>query len=308
VDGILDHYSEDVTEAIAARMGERGARFHEFEVYLGEQRRTYRTALATARGKKTECARHQGGEVEEDLDSEAFDALDQCSDDLGMLIEGEYPSDHAEIAAIRSFGYGKLLRYLGAGPATVELAPSGHRRRDGLGALAQARLAIGANRISEIQPGALLRAMTLKEVRSLSSRPIPPKSQRKNLAVEFVLGQDRIRERAIAAVALDAVFYLLPPSGVLSNLDLGEAHERMRFAWNAANIVVTTYVTAALAPTNPEYEGKHLAADRFIARNVCDILTCRNCRKTHGESRTLAEWRQFPFHFGCRCFLLIDAR
>ena len=82
----------------------------------------------------------------------------------------------------------------------------------------------------------------------------------------------------------------------------------MSFAWGATNLVVTTYLTSALAATNREYEGVHLAGDRFRAHNIRDILTCGSCRKTHAESRTLAEWNRFPFHFGCRCFLLINAR
>src|ERR1022692_29997 len=50
LDGIVDHYSEDVTEAVAGLVVERGARFHESGEYLGAQRQTYRAALATARG------------------------------------------------------------------------------------------------------------------------------------------------------------------------------------------------------------------------------------------------------------------
>ena len=37
----------------------------------------------------------------------------------------------------------------------------------------------------------------------------------------------------------------------------------MGFTWRAANLVVTTYVAAALAPANCEYEAKHLATGRF---------------------------------------------
>ena len=304
----MDHYSEDVTGAVAGLVVERGARFHEFEEYLGAQRQTYRAALATARSKRTGRARRQDEEAEEEVEADALDALDRCCDNLGILIGGAYPNDPIELAAIRSFGYGNLLRYLGTGPTNVKLVPPGHRRRIGFEALAQAGLAIGGDRISEIPTGSLLHAMTLQEIQSLSSRPIPSKLRKKNLAVDFVLGQDGIRDRAIAATALDAVFYLAPPPGALSSLDLGGMHERMSFAWNATNLVVTTYLTAALAPTNREYEGKHLAADRFKAHNVCDILTCRSCRKTHGESRPLAEWDRFPLHFGCRCSLLIEAR
>ena len=308
LDGLVDHYSEDVTEAVAGLVVERGARFHEFEEYLETQRQTYRAALAMARGEGTGCARQEDDEVEAAIEADAIDALDRCCHDFAMLIEGDYPNDPAELAAIRSFGYGNLLRYLGAGPATVKLIPPGHRRRIRFEALAQAGLAIGADRISEIPTGSLLHAMTSKGIHSLSSLPIPSKLRKKNLAVEFVLGQGGIRERVIAATDLDAVFYLVPPKGALSNLDLGGMHDRMSFAWGATNLVVTTYVTAALAPTNREYEGKHLAADRFKVHNIGDILSCRSCSKTHGESRPLAEWRRFPFHFGCRCILLIEAR
>lgn len=307
-DGLVDHYSEDVAEAVAGLVVERGARFHEFEEYLEAQRQTYRAALATARGKRTVRARQQDDEVEEEIEVEAIDALDRCCHDFEMLIEGDYPNDPAELAAIRSFGYGNLRRYLDTGPANVELIPPGHRRRVGFEALAQAELAIGADRISEIPTASLLHAMTLKEIQFLSSVPIPSKLRKKNLAVEFVLSQEGIRERAIAATAVDDIFYLVPPPGALSDLDLGGMHERMSFAWGATNLVVTTYVTAALAPTNREYEGKHLAADRFKVHNISDILSCRSCSKTHGESRPLAEWSRFPFHFGCRCSLLIDAR
>src|ERR1035437_3617568 len=308
LDGLVDHYSGDVTEAVAGLVVERGARFHEFEEYLEAQRQTYRVALATARGRRTERARQQDDEVEEEIEAEAINALDQCCHEFGGLIVGDYPNDPAELAAIRSFGYGNLLRYFTAGPASVKLIPPGHRRRVGCDALTQAGLAMGADRLPEIPTASLLHAMTLKEIQSLSALPIPSRLRKKNLAVEFVLSQDGIRERAMAATALDAVFYLVPPPGALSRLDLGGMHERMSFAWGATNLVVTTYLTSALAATNREYEGKHLAGDRFRAHNIRDMLTCRSCRKTHGESRTLAEWNRFPFHFGCRCFLLINAR
>lgn len=306
LDGLVDHYSDDVTEAVAGLVVERGARFHEFEEYLGKQRQVYRAALATPRGKKTGRARRQEGAVEQEAEGEALDALDPCCNDLEILIEGEYPNDPVEIAAIQIFGFGNLLRYLDAGPANVQLVQPGHRRRVGFEALVQAGLAIGATRISEIPTGALLRAMTLKEIHSLSSQPIPSKLRKKNLAVEFLLGQNGIRERAVAATPLDAIFYLVPPPCALADLDVGGMHKRMRFAWNATNLVVTTYLTAALAPTNREYEGKHLAADRFRAQSVCDTLTCRCCRKANQQSKRLSEWTRFPFHFGCRCSLVID--
>jgi hypothetical protein len=306
LDGLVDHYSEDVTEAVAGLAVERGARFHEFEDFLQAQRQAYRTALAAARGKRTERGGQPDGDVEEEIEGEALGALDRCCQDFEVLIEGDYPNDPGALAAIQNFGYGNLLRYLGTGPTSVKLVPPGNRRRTGFEALAQAGLAICVDGLSEIPTESLLHAMTVKEIKSLSSLPIPSKSRTKNLAVEFVLGQDGIRERAIAATALDSVFYLVPPPSALSGLDLAGMHERMSFAWGATNLVVTTYITAALAPTNREYEGKHLPAEHFKVHNICDILTCRNCRKSHGESRPLAEWTRFPFHFGCRCSLLID--
>jgi len=306
LDGLVDHYSEDVTEAVAGLVVERGARFQEFEDYLQVQRQTYRAELAKARGKRTQRGGNPDPDVEEEIEGEALDALDRCCQDFEVLIEGDYPNDPGELAAIRSFGYGSLLRYLGTGPASVKLVPPGNRRRTGFEALARAGLAIGVDGLSEIPTESLLHAMTVKEIQSLSAVPIPSKSRKKNLAVEFVLGQDRIRERAIAATALDSVFYMVPPPSALTGLDLGRMRERMSFAWGATNLVVTTYITAALAATNLEYEGKHLPAERFKVHNVCDILTCRSCRRTQGQSRPLAQWDRFPFHFGCRCSLLID--
>lgn len=306
LDGLVDHYSEDVAEAVAGLAVERGARFHEFEDYLQVQRQTYCAALAAARGKKSERSGHPDADLEEEIEGEALDALDRCCQDFETLIEGDYPNDPGELAAIRSYGYGNLLRYLGTGPASVKLVPPGTRRRIGFEALAQAGLAIGVDGLSDIPTASLLHAMTVKEIQSLSSQPIPSKSRKKNLAVEFVLSQDGIRERAIAATALDSVFYLVPPPRALSCLDLGRMHERMSFAWGATNLVVTTYITAALAATNREYDGKHLPSERFKVHNICDVLTCRSCRKAKGESRPLAQWDRFPFHFGCRCSLLID--
>src|SRR5208283_5227014 len=181
---------------------------------------------------------------------------------------------------------------------SAQLTPPGHRSRIGFEALVGAGLAIGAKRVSEIPTGALLDAMTLKEIQSLSTRPIPSKLRKKSLAVEFLLGQDGIRERAVAATSLDNIFYLVPPPRALADLDAAGMQGRMRFAWNATNLVVVTYLAAALAPTNREYEGSCLAAERFRAENVCDILTCRSCRKTNRQSRRLSEWTRFPFHFG----------
>jgi hypothetical protein len=308
LDGLVDHYSEDVTEAVAGLVVQRGARFHEFEDYLEAQRQTYRAALAAARSKRTGRARQEDDEVEEEVEADAVGSLDRCCHQFAGLIEGDYPNGAAELSAVRSFGYGNLLRYLGAGPANVKLIPPRDRRRLGFEALVQAELAIGADRISEIPTVSLLHAMTLKGIHSLSALPIPSKLRKKDLAVEFVLGQGGIRERVIAATDLEAVFYLLPPVGALSALDLGGMRDRMSFAWGVTNLVVTTYVTAALAPTNREYAGKHLAADRFKVHNIGDILGCRSCSRMRGESRALAEWSRFPFHFGCRCVLLLAAR
>lgn len=308
MDGLVDHYSEDVTEAVAGLVVERGVRFHEFDEYLEAQRQTYRATLATGRGRRTARAQHHDAEIEGELETKALDALDRCCHDVEMLIEGDYPNDPAELAAIRSFGYGNLLRYLGSGPAKVKLIPPGHRRRIGFEAMARAGLAIDAERIVEMPTEALLHAVTLQEIQSLSSRPIPSKSRMKSLAVAFVLGQDGIRERAVTAIDLDAVFYLVPPPSALCDLDLGGMHERMNFVLRATSLVVATYITAALAPTNREYEGKYLAADSFTVYNIRDIFTCPSCRKIYGQSRPLDEWNRFPFHFGCRCSLLIEAR
>jgi hypothetical protein len=174
--------------------------------------------------------------------------------------------------------------------------------------LVQAGLAKGPEGISEIPTEGLLHAMTLKQIHALSAGSVPSKLRKKNLLVNFVLGLEGIRERAIAATDLDTLFYLVPPPNALSGLDLAGMHERMSFAWRATRQVVTAYLIAALAPTNLEYDGKHLAADRFRASNIRDVLSCRTCRKMHGESRQLGEWTRFPFHFGCRCLLLIEAR
>jgi hypothetical protein len=101
---------------------------------------------------------------------------------------------------------------------------------------------------------------------------------------------------------------MLPLSEELRALDLRRLHEEMAFALDAATLVAGTYLTAALAPTNTEYEGRHLGTERFQAHNISDILTCRYCRKMVGTSRRLADWDRFPFHFGCRCSLEIDCR
>jgi hypothetical protein len=306
LDGLVNHYIEDVSEAVAGLMVEHGARFHEFEDYLSNQRHVYHSALAAApagQGRK-----QSGADEDEEVENEALDALDNCCQDFEALIEGAYPSDPAEVEVIRSFGFGNLMRYLGTGPDTVRFVAPGHRKRAGFDALVRAGLAIAGTDVSDIPTQALLHAMTLKELQGLSSGHIPSKLRKKDLAVEFLLGQDTIRERAIAATSLDALYYLVPPPRKLAGFDLGGMRERMTFVCGAANLVVATYLTAALAPTNLEYEGKHLATERFKVQNVRDILTCRTCRKTHGQSKPLAQWSHFPLHFGCRCSLLIDGR
>ena len=102
------------------------------------------------------------------------------------------------------------------------------------------------------------------------------------------------------------LFYTLPEHPELRGLDLDYLRDGLEFAWNATALVVDTYLVAALAPTNRIYEGRHLSAQRFKASNVNDILTCRSCRKLSGTCRPLRDWDRFPFHFGCRCFLLLE--
>lgn len=301
MDGLADHYFEDVVESVAGLMVEQGARFHEFEDYLTEQRRVYVSTLAEKRAAgKT---KHSRDEEDDDIESEALDALDKCCNEFEMLIEGDYPSDPTEIAAIRRFGYGHLMRYFGTGADTVKIVHPDHRKRPGFDAMVRAGLAMKGDAISAIPTRALLHAMPVKELQAMSLRPIPTKSRKKDLAVDYLLGQEDVRERAIAATPLEAVYYLVPLPDALAGLDPGVMLERMGFAWRVADLVVTTYLTAALAPTNREYEGAHLATKRFRVSNVRDVLTCRCCRKSHGQSRPLADWNQFPLHFGCRCSL-----
>lgn len=307
LDGLVNHHSEDVAEVVASLMVEHGARFYEFEEYLREQRQIYCSALTAARIRQDGGRRKQSGmDEDDDAQIEAMEALDTCCQDLEMLIDGEYPTAPAELAALRRLGYGNLMRYLGTGPDTAKIVLQGHRKQPGFDALVRAGLAIPGSELSAIPTRALLHVMTARELQSLSLHPIPSKLRKKDLAVGFLLDQDGIRERAIAATAVDALYYSVPVPSVLSGLDLGGMHERMSFAWAAASLVVTTYLVAALAPTNREYEGKHLAAERFKMHSICDILTCRTCKKAHGRSRPLAEWNLFPLHFGCRCNLLLD--
>jgi hypothetical protein len=303
LDGMVDHYYEDVAEAIAGVMVERGARFHEFEEYLTQQRCLYQEALAAAR-----ASIGPGQQNDEQIDSRAAEALDRCRDDLSMLLNGDYPSDTAALAVICRLGYANLLRYVATGPETAKLVAPGHRRRPGFESLVRSGLAIGEDRTAEIPARALLHTQTVKELQQISARPIPSRSRKKELAVEFLLGQEGIRERALATIRAGEVFYMLPLSEELRALDLRRLHEKMAFALDAAALLVETYLTAALAPTNTEYEGRHLSTERFQAHNISDILTCRYCRKMSGTSRCLADWDRFPFHFGCRCSLLIDSQ
>ena len=101
-----------------------------------------------------------------------------------MLIEGDYPSDPAEVAAIRRFGYDNLMRYLDTGTDIVKMVPPGHRKRLGFEALVRCGLAISGAEVSAIPTQALLHAMTVKELHSLSLRAIPSKSRKKDLAVD----------------------------------------------------------------------------------------------------------------------------
>jgi hypothetical protein len=307
LDGLVDHYSEDVSEAVAGLIVERGARFQEFEQYRAEQRRIFDSALASAQSERARRTGCQGSAEEDDeIENQALDALDGCCHDFAALIAGGYPCDPAEHAAIRKFGYGTLMRYLAAGPDTVKAVSAGYLKRTGFDDLVKVGLAIPGGEVSAIPTPALLHAMTVKELQALSLGPIPSRSRKKHLAVEFLLAQGGIRERAIAAAALDSLYYLLPLSGELAGLDAGQLLERMSFAYSVANLVTTTYLTAALAPTNREHESQHLATQPFKLNNICDALTCRSCLVAHGESRPLARWTRFPLHFGCRCSLVLD--
>lgn len=308
LDQLVNHSMEEVTEVVASLVVERGARFQELENYIEMQRQTYRAALATAHGKRALPPTVQEDLINEEIEAEAINSLDQCCDDLGDLLEGEYPTNLCDLEVIRHFGYRNLLRYLSAGPSSVKLVSAGHRDRVRVEGVVSAGLAICGERISEIPTEALLRALTLKDIQALSLLPIPSKLRKKNLAIEFVLTQQEIRERLIESIAVCDVVYFIPPPDALAHVDLGAMHARMKFALSAIRLVVTTYLTAALAPTNREYEGRHLADVHFRAHNVKDVFTCQTCRKTNGEARPLSEWILFPFHFGCRCSLLIDAR
>lgn len=308
LDQLANHSMEEVTELVASLVVERGARFQELENHIEMQRQTYRAALATAHGKRALPLTVQDDLIDEEIEAEAINSLDQCCGDLGNLLEGEYPANLCDLEVIGRFGFRNLLRYLNIGASSVKFVPTSNRDRVRFEGMVSSGLAIGGDKISEIPTAALLSASTLKDIQALSLSPIPSKLRKKNLAIEFVLGQQGIRERLLDSIAVSDVFYLIPPPDPLANLDVGAMHERMNFALSAISLVVTTYLTAVLAPTNREYEGRHLADVRFKAHKVDDIFTCQTCRKAHGKARPLSEWIQFPFHFGCRCSLLVDAR
>jgi hypothetical protein len=201
-------------------------------------------------------------------------------------------------------GYANLLSYLRAGPGAVKLVAPAHRNRSGFESLVRSGLA--GDHIAEVPTGALLEALTSDELRKVSTTPIPSKARKKNLAVEFLLTQDGVRGRTLEMIGSTDLFYTLPEHPELRGLDLDDLRDGLEFAWNATALVVETYLVAALAPTNRIYEGRHLSAQRFKASNVNDILTCRSCRKLSGACRPLRDWDRFPFHFGCRCFLLLE--
>jgi hypothetical protein len=175
LDGMVDHYHEDVAEAIAGVVVERGARFHEFEQYLTQQRRLYQEALATARASVK-----PGQQNDEEIDSQTVEALDRCRDDLSMLLNGDYPSGAVALSVIYRLGYANLLRYVAIGPGTANLVAPGHRRRPRFESLVRSGLAIGEDKIAEIPARALLHTQTVKELQQISARPIPSKSRKRN--------------------------------------------------------------------------------------------------------------------------------
>jgi hypothetical protein len=290
----------DVVEVVAAIATERGARFLEFEQYIQGQRRVYQETLAATK------IEGQDDQTDEEVEDVGCEALDNGCDQTFALLEGEYPADQGELSLITRFGYANLLRYVRAGPGAVELVAPAHRNRSGFESLARSGLALAGDRIAEVPTGALLEALTSDELRKVSTTPIPSKARKKKLAVEFLLTQHGIRDRTLEMIRSTNLFYTLPELPELRGLDLDDLRDGLEFAWNATALVVDTYLVAALAPTNRIYEGRHLSAQRFKASNVNDILTCRSCRKLSGTCRPLRDWDRFPFHFGCRCFLLLE--
>jgi hypothetical protein len=300
LDGLVDYYRDDVVEAIAALVSERGTRFSEFEEYIEGQRRVYHEALAAHQTNGVDAL------TDEDLEDAGCEALDNCCDQTFELLEGHYPDDPVEQSLMGHFGYANLLRYVSTGPDTVKIVSPMHRNRLGFESLVRCGLALSGDRIAEIPTTALLKAMTMEEIRDISMRPIPSKSRKKNHAVEFLLNQDGIRDRVLAEIRSADVFYTLPTHSEFHATDLDSLRDGLDFAWNATALVVDAYLAAALAPTNRDYEGHHLSSERFKAHNPCDIFTCRSCREVHRTTRQLADWHRFPFHFGCRCSLLIE--
>jgi hypothetical protein len=300
LDGLVDHYRDDVVEAIAAVVTERQARFYEFEAYLEGQRRVYQEALAATLAKGVDT------ESREEIEDAASDALDNCCQEIFELLEGRYPDGPEELSLIGRFGYANLLRYLRIGPNTVKLVSPTHRNRPGFESLVRSGLALAGDHIAEIPTSALLNALTNDDLRRISTNPIPSKSRKKNLAVEFLLTQKGIRDRTLAAIKSAYVFYTLPVCPELHATDLGNLRNALEFAWSATALVVDTYLAAALASTNRGYEGQQLSSERYKAQSINNILTCRSCQKLSGTCRALADWDRFPFHFGCRCFLLIE--
>ena len=94
------------------------------------------------------------------------------------------------LSVICRLGYDNLLRYVAIGPGTAKLVAPGHRRRPGFESLVRSGLAIGEDKIAEIPARALLHTQTVKELQQISTRPIPSKLRKKELAVEFLLGQE----------------------------------------------------------------------------------------------------------------------
>ena len=84
LDGLVDHYSEDIAEVIAGLMVERGARFYEFDEYLRQQRQVYCAALAAARRLAGNGSTHNqsGTDDDDDAQIEAMESLDTCCQDL----------------------------------------------------------------------------------------------------------------------------------------------------------------------------------------------------------------------------------
>ena len=305
MDGLASHHFEDVAEVVAALMIERGARFYEFEVYLEQQQEVYSSALKAALAKREQFGADDSESDDEGPEDEAFDALDNHAMEFEALLDGGYPDDSAELEAIRSFGFANLMLYLRSGPGTVALAGRSSRKRAGFDSMVRRGLAATGSDISDIPTKALLGAMRLKDLRALSPVPVPTKCRKKDLTIEFLVGQQRIRERVIASTPRDSVYYTIPVPAKLSSLNLDDLLEKMIFTSRVASLILSTYLSAALAPTNQDAQGTHLGPERFKLHNTKDCLTCNACRKMHDRSKPLSSWSRFPLHFGCRCRLLL---